>query len=296
MNPMQNLTPQTLAAEVETLFTLPDVVLRLNKLLNTPEVNTREISAVVELDAGLTSSLLRLANSAIFGQHGKVGSVTRAIDLIGQKSLRNLVLASSVTKVFNDIPEEFVDMASFWDNSIASGVSAQLLGRMVHQRDTESLFLTGLLHAVGRLVFYMRRPDEYRTLLAQKPENEQQLTAAEWQAFGFSYAELGAALLSNWWLPQPICKAVQYQLNPQAVPGEYAREAAIVHISNDIAASLSPCLKQRDNSIAWSATYTPYAREVLGLPHEDLEVVRLEALAQTIEIIVIINPNSTLIF
>jgi HD-like signal output (HDOD) protein len=290
------MTPQSLAAEVESLFTLPDVVLRLNRLLNTPEVNTHEISAVVELDAGLSSSVLRLANSPIFGQHGKVGNVNRAIDLIGQKALRNLVLATSVTQVFNDIPEEFVDMTSFWDNSIASGVSAQLLGRMVRIHETDSLFLTGLLHAVGRLVFYMRRAEQYRMLLAQKPETDRQLTDAELQVFGFTFAELGAALLSNWSLPSPICAAVQHQLDPQAAPREYAREAAIVHIANDIAASLSPCLKQRDDSIGWTPGYDPRALAALGIPHEDLEAVRLEALAQSFEIIVIINPNSTLIF
>jgi len=66
--------PISLVAEVESLFTLPDIVLRLNKLLDSPEVNTHEISAVVELDPGLASSVLRLSNSPVFGQHGKVGS------------------------------------------------------------------------------------------------------------------------------------------------------------------------------------------------------------------------------
>jgi HD-like signal output (HDOD) protein len=293
---MNAQTPQSLAAEVESLFTLPDVVLRLNKLLDAPEVNTHEISAVVELDPGLASSVLRLSNSPVFGQHGKVGSVTRAIDLIGQKALRNLVLATSVTQVFTHIPEEFVDMTSFWDNSITSGVAAQLLARLAHLRDTESLFLTGLLHGVGRLVFYMRRPDEYRALLAEKPQNDHELAAAEQRTFGFTYAELGAALLANWSLPAHICTAVQYQLKPQAVAGEHAREVAIIHIANDIAASLSPCLKQRDAAFPWEPRFDPRAAETLGVSLEDMEAVRLEALAQTFEVIVIINPHSTLIF
>lgn len=293
---MNAQTPMSLAAEVASLFTLPDVVLRLNKLLDSPEVNTHEISAVVELDPGLASSVLRLSNSPVFGQHGKVGSVSRAIDLIGQKALRNLVLATSVTQVFSDIPEEFVDMTSFWDNSITSGVVAQLLARLAHLRDTESLFLTGLLHGVGRLVFYARRPDEYRALLSEKLENDQQLAAAEQRVFGFTYAELGAALLTNWSLPAHICAAVQYQLDPAAAASEHAREVAIMHIANDIAASLSPCLKQLDASIPWVPGFDPRAAETLGISLEDLEAVRLEALAQTFEIIVIINPHSTLIF
>ena len=293
---MNAQTPQSLAAEVESLFTLPDVVLRLNKLLDSPDVNTHEISAVVELDPGLASSVLRLSNSPLFGQHGKVGSVSRAIDLIGQKALRNLVLATSVTQVFADIPEEFVDMTSFWDNSITSGVAAQLLGRFIHMHDTESLFLSGLLHGVGRLVFYTRRPDEYRALLSEKPESDQDLAAAEQRAFGFTYAELGAALLTNRSLPLSICTAVKLQLKPDAAAASNAREVAIIHIANDIAASLSPCLKQRDAAIPWVPGFDPRTAETLGISLEDLEAVRLEALAQTFEVIVIINPHSTLIF
>jgi len=293
---MNAQTPQSLAAEVESLFTLPDVVLRLNKLLDSPDVNTHEISAVVELDPGLASSVLRLSNSPLFGQHGKVGSVSRAIDLIGQKALRNLVLATSVTQVFADIPEEFVDMTSFWDNSITSGVAAQLLGRFIHMHDTESLFLSGLLHGVGRLVFYTRRPDEYRALLSEKPESDQDLAAAEQRAFGFTYAELGAALLTNWSLPLSICTAVKLQLKPDVAAASNAREVAIIHIANDIAASLSPCLKQRDAAIPWVPGFDPRTAETLGISLEDLEAVRLEALTQTFEVIVIINPHSTLIF
>jgi HD-like signal output (HDOD) protein len=290
------MTPQILAAEVDSLFTLPDVVLRLNNLLHTPEVNTHEISAVVELDPGLVGSVLRLSNSPIFGQHGKVDQVSRAIDLIGHRALRDLVLATSVTQVFTNIPEEFVDMASFWDNSITSAVAAQLLGRLVHVRNTESLFLSGLLHGVGRLVFYARRPDEYRALLADKPASEADLAAAEQRCFGFTFAELGAALLANWSLPEHICAAVRHQLQPSAAATEHAREVAIIHIANDIAASLSPCMKQRDASIAWTPGFDPQASAILDIINEDLDVIRLETMAQAFEIIVIINPRSTLIF
>ncbi len=289
-------TPQSLAAEVESLFALPDVVLRLNRLLSSAEVNNHEISSVVELDPGLASNVLRLANSPLLGQHGKVGSVARAIDLIGHRALRDLVLATSVTQVFANIPEEFVDMTSFWDNSITSGVAAQLLGRLVHMHDTESLFLSGLLHGVGRLVFYTRRPDEYRALLSEKLESDQDLVAAEQRAFGFTYAELGAALLTNWSLPLSICTAVKLQLKPEVAAASNAREVAILHIANDIATSLSPCLKQREDTFTWVPGFIPYAQETLDVSLEDLQALRLEALTQAFEIIVIINPRSSLIY
>ena len=289
-------TPQSLVAEVESLFVLPDAVLRLNTLLDAPDANARDICAVVELDPGLVSSVLHLSNSAVYGQRGKVDTVARAIDLIGRRALRDMVLASSVTQVFADIPTEFVDMASFWDNSITCGVVTQLLARHIRARDADSLFLAGLLHGVGRLVFYARRPDEYRALLATKPADEKTLATAEQHTFGFNYAELGAALLANWALPERICAAIAHQLEPEATRAVHAREVAIVHIANDIASSLAPCLKQRGTPSTWVPGFDPGASQILGISNQDLEAIRLEALLQTFEVIEIINPGSTLIY
>ena len=57
------MTPQSLAAEVESLFALPGVVLRVNALLDSPEANARDISASVELGPGLAAGVLPFSAS-----------------------------------------------------------------------------------------------------------------------------------------------------------------------------------------------------------------------------------------
>jgi len=290
------MTPQSLAAEVESLFALPDAVLRVNTLLDDPEANAREISGAVELDPGLAVGVLHLANSPLYGQRGWVDTVARAIDLIGRRALREMVLATSVVKVFQAIPEEFVDMPTFWDNSITCGVVAQQLGHHVRMREADSLFLAGLLHGVGRLVFYARRPEQYRALLTAAPTGDKALAAGERAAFGFDYAELGAALLENWNLPERLRFAIVNQTDLVGAPAAFIREVAIVHIANDIAANIAPCLKQRATLDVYEPGFDPAAAEILAISAEDLEAIRLEALAQTFALIKIINPGSTLIF
>ncbi len=290
------MTAHALAAEVESLFTLPDVVLRVSALLDDADANARTICAAVELDAGIAAGVLRMANSALYGQRGPVDSVARAIDLIGRRALREMLLATSVVKVFKSIPEEFVDMASFWDNSVTCGVVAQLLARHVRMRDADSLFLAGLLHGVGRLVFYARRPEQYRVLLSASQEGCKALAAAERATFGFDYAELGAALLANWKLPERLLYSVSNQVDFNGAPAAYLREVAITHIANDVASSLAPCLKQRDEPTPYTPTFDPAAATILGVTLDDLNTIRLDALAQTFEVIEIINPGSTLIF
>lgn len=289
-------TARDLAREVSSLFTLPDLVMRAVAVMDSPTGTARELVEVIELDAGLTATVLRLANSALYGHLGTVESLSHAVAMIGHKALRDLVLGTAAVRAFKDIPAGFVDMDTFWDNSITCGVLAKLIARRAKLPESETLFIAGLLHGVGRLVFYARRPAEYRRVLELVQRGENDLTAAERQVFGFDYADLGAALLETWGLPEKLRVAVGYHQHPAAAPS-YPMEVAVVHLANRITATLAPCLK----TPAEPTHYTPDATaaaalEGLGIPEADLDELRLEALAASLEVIEIIHPGAATIF
>lgn len=289
------MTPQALAQDAGTLFSLPEAAIRVNELIRAPDHTASELAEVVELDAGLTARLLRLANSSLFGHMGKIDKVSHAIVMIGERALRDLVLATSVTNAFKGIPEEFVDMATFWDNSATCGVVARLLAPRCGIRDSERLFLAGMLHGIGHLVFYSRQAEQYREVLKVRAEGDGAILAAERQVFGFTHAELGAALLAQWKFPAFYQVVVANQFTPQDA-GEYQREAAILNVARDMAANLAPSVKNRQPLQAWEAGYDTVAGELLGLSESDLDSVRVDALAQAFDIIDIINPSASTIF
>lgn len=288
------MTPQSLAKEATTLFTLPDVVLRANAVMASPKGTSHELVKVIEVDAGLTARVLRLANSILYGYFGRVENLTHALAIVGHNALRDLVLASAAVKTFQNIPAEFVDMDTFWDNSITCAVLTQQIARRLRLPESESLFISGLLHGVGRLVFYARRPNEYRMAIHLARGGEQELTAAERSIFGFTYAELGAALLTAWGLPRKLCLAVEYQLEPDQAPG-HQKEAALLHLANAMTARLAPCLKTREQPEPFAPDLISFAAK-LGLSQADLEQLQLTALAASIEIIEIIHPNATTLY
>ena len=289
------MTPQALAQDAGTLFSLPEAAVRVNELIRDPDHTAGDLARVVELDAGLTARLLRLANSPLFGHVGKIDRVSHAVVMIGERALRDLVMATSVTNVFKGIPEEFVDMASSWDNSATCGVVARLLAPRCGIRDSEPLFLAGMLHGIGRLVFYSRQPERYREVLKARTEGEAAILAAERRVFGFTYTELGAALLAQWKFPEFYQAVVAHQLAPQDA-GAYQKEAAILNVARDMAASLAPSLKNRQPLQAWEVGYDALAGQLLGLSEGELESVRIDALAQAFDIIDIINPGASTIF
>jgi HD-like signal output (HDOD) protein len=283
------MTPQQLAQEVETLFSLPDIAIRLNELIDLPNTSTQDLVEVVQLDAGIAATVLRLANSAWYGLPAKVDTISRAITLIGQRALRDLVLSTSVIRTFKGISAEFVDMRDFWDNSVTCGVVTRNLAQKVGMRETERMFLAGLLHKVGRLVFYASRPVQYRQVLQDRQHGEAAIIEAERAVFGFDYAQLGAALLRSWRVPAALDEVIEFQLTPLDAPNQ-AKEAAIVHMAGDIAFHMAPDIKARFQLGEYNLTFLESAWDTLNLERAVLAEIMQTSLIQSFELLEIINP------
>jgi len=287
------MSPQQLVQEVEHLFSLPDVAIRLNDLIDQPDTTTQELVEVVQLDAGIAALVLRLANSAWYGLPSTVDSLSRAVTLIGQKALRDLVMSTSVITTFKGISAEFVDMRDFWDNSVTCGVVTRNLAGKCGIREVERMFLVGLLHKVGRLVFYASRPVQYRQVLQDQNNGEAALVEAEHAVFGFTYAELGAALLRAWQIPVALDEVIEYQLDPLQAPN-HAKEAAIVHVAGDIAYHMAPDIKARFELGEYNLTFRESAWDLLGLDRNVLPEIMQNSLIQSFELLEIINPRTPL--
>ncbi len=285
------MSPQQLAQEVENLFSLPDVAIRLNNLIDQPDSTIQELVEVVQLDAGIAATVLRLANSAWYGLPSKVDTISRALTLIGQKALRDLVLSTSVITTFKGISSEFVDMRDFWDNSVTCGVVTRNLAQKCGMRDAERMFLAGLLHKVGRLAFYASRPVQYRQVLQDQANGEAAIVAAEERVFGFNYAQLGAALLQAWRVPAALDEVVAYQLDPLQAPN-LPKEAAIVHVAGDIAYHMAPDIKARFQLGEYNLTFRESAWESLDLERSVLAEIMQNSLIQSFELLEIINPRT----
>ena len=285
------LTPALLVEETQHLFSLPDVALRMNELMNDPDTSNKQIVDVLQLDPGLVATALRLANSAWYGLPSKVDTLSRAVTLIGHSALRDLVLGAAFIKRFQGIPGEFVNMKTFWDNSVACGVVARNLSRRCRLHEGEQMFLAGLLHKIGRLVFFVARPREYREVLARTVDTDAvSLIAAERGVFGFSYMELGGELLKRWHLPPILQDVVANQLNSGHL-SNHPRERAVLQVAVDMAHFLSPDIKLGPGEVLYLPRFDDVVWMDLGLTPEDVTEVADISLIQTYELIEIVNRH-----
>jgi len=283
------MNARELVQEVGTLFSLPDVVVRLNDLIESGQASTAELGEVVELDPGLTAAVLKLANSAWYGLPSHVDTLSTAVMLVGQKALRSLALSASVVRTFRGIPEQLLDMRAFWNRSIACGVIARNLCRGCRLPEEERLFISGLLLGVGKLVFLARRPTQYRDVLAKAAEGETAMVAAERRLFGFDHAELGAELLRAWKLPEILSFLVGSQLSPLAAKA-WPREAAVVFAARAIAGRIASAIHDSTPLAGFELEFEPEIWTRLGLQPAVIPEIITASVAQTREIAGIVNP------
>jgi HD-like signal output (HDOD) protein len=144
------------------------------------------------------------------------------------------VLATEVIQRFDNIPEDLVDMYSYWRNSLRCAVLSRQLGHLLPGKHKhESLFLAGLLHDIGHLVIYTRIPELGRKALLEHRHREIPLHVAEREIMGFDYAEVGGALARQWDLPQIFCSVLAHHIKPEGA-GEYHNEAVVVCLAHNL--------------------------------------------------------------
>lgn len=264
---MNKTSVSDLVQGVGDLVTLPDVFIRINKLVNDPNSSTSDIANAVSRDPSFTVRLLRVANSAFYGFSSTIDTVSRAVTLIGTSQVRNLALSTSVASAFSGLPNELVSMENFWRHSLYCALSARILAKLSGRCEPEAVFTAGLLHDIGELVIFNRLPEQAKEslLLVLDSADELPIYEAEQQTMGLDHAQVGGELARQWQLPPMLEECIAFHHDIQQAH-RYPRETALVHIANILSQmaeidTLDPDDVQPIDPLAW---------EITGLDAEDI--------------------------
>lgn len=199
--------------------------------LASPQCSLGSVAEIIEKDPDLTSRLLRFANSAYCGYSTRLSTVSEAIGLIGVQQMQDLLTASSVIERFTDVSEEFVNMRSFWEHSLACGIGARLIAMEGRLPRPDRFFVAGLLHDIGRLVLFLQAPKTVQQIFQLYRKEDILLREAEMKVLGFDHQSIAEELLRSWKYPPALACAVGYHHQPQnTTVGQM--EAAVVHVSD----------------------------------------------------------------
>ncbi|MBF0256790.1 MAG: HDOD domain-containing protein [Gammaproteobacteria bacterium] len=230
-----SLRPEDLLSREAELPSAPLIFHRLNELIANPAASGEDFAALVEQDPALTARLLRVVNSPFFGLRQKISSAVRAVNLLGLKELRDLVVATTVIDRFRGFNNTFVSMQGFWQHSLRCAVIAKALLPDSESGDAaDSLFVCGLLHEIGHLLLYRQLPELMRQAVLELETSDQPLWQIERRLIGFDYAAVGAALLTQWDMPEGLIIPVGQHPQPDLAQS-HQRACALVNLAARLA-------------------------------------------------------------
>jgi putative nucleotidyltransferase with HDIG domain len=204
---------------LRSIPSLPAAAIEAIRMAHDPDVDFNKLARTIEYDPGLTSNVLRLANSAYFGGMGRIKSMKDAIVRLGLKNVFQMIMASAVAPmVQKEVHGYDLKPGYLWSHSVAVAVGAREIAVCLKRNAPEYSFTAGLLHDIGKLVLGTFVEIDAAAIMQKAFDEGVSFEIAEKSVLGFDHAEIGAALLKQWNIPSEIVDVVRWHHDPENAP------------------------------------------------------------------------------
>lgn len=212
---------QVALARLTDMPALPNVVARLTRLIADPKTTASDINDALSSDPGLVARILRLVNSPYYGFSRRIATVTNAVVILGFSQVRSLALSAFIfDKLAGAEREVRFDINALWRHSLGAAFMAAGIARHIDAKLEEDAFICGLLHDLGKFVMARNVPEHLGMVLDVVRSEDIQFNEAEHRCLDYDHAQLGAAIIERWNLPDTLVEAVRRHHDPLSGPGE----------------------------------------------------------------------------
>ncbi|HAR95670.1 MAG TPA: histidine kinase [Deltaproteobacteria bacterium] len=247
---------------INSLPTIPAVLERLLGVIDNPRISLSEISDFIANDPALTTRVLRMVNSPVYGFPGRISSVSQAVVLLGVNVVKGLLLGVSVFDLMQK------SMVGLWEHSLGCAVVARLIAKEKGVKEPEEVSVAGLIHDLGKVILYLQIPDRYERAMELAERNKISIAQAEQDCFDTTHAQVGSWIAAKWNFPTALIEPISYHHRPQLSKGA-TLTTAIVHVADLI-------IRARGFGFAGDRglpLINPVAWDLVGLSEDSLRMV-----------------------
>lgn len=239
---------------------------RILAKLYEPDVQSNDLAQLISTDVGLAARVLKVANSPYYGLSGGVGTVDRAVLVLGLDAVRGIAAAACLDRALPPgAGPGAVTMNQLLRHSVATATAAQALARRVDRDRAGDAFLAGLLHDLGVVIQQRLNltgvAQAVAELAAASPDTD--TAECERRCIGFTHGYCGALIFTSWLLPAWIGRVVEHHPAPLRADPDDRLLASIVHLAErlagtgDLGLPTEPTLGEPDPAVLACAGVSP---------------------------------------
>lgn len=212
----------------ENLPASPAVCQRIVEITSREDFVIEDLVDTIYVDPVLTGKIIGLSNSAIYGGVSKVTNLQQAVVKLGIEQVKNLAISILANEAAGGQEQLPIDMRRYWLSALTTAHWARELGRLSSElkQDSETLFLTGLLHNIGFVLLARLRTKDMQDLIPQLSDHPTLKDKAELErrVFGVSRYSASAILLAHWGLPVDLITIIHGII--QVIEGQKTKHTA----------------------------------------------------------------------
>lgn len=241
--------------------TLPEMLGKIISVVQDESSSSTDLSRLIAYDQALTESILRVANSAMFGHSGKIWDIEQAVMFLGYRQIKSIALGMTVMRM---VPAgNSFSLKNLWVHGYEVACIANALGESVPATMARECFLSGLLHDIGRVILCRMAPERFFEVGV-----EDDFMQREQELFGCTHEQVGAWFLEDTKLPEEIVAPVLYHHRPKEAR-DFADATAIISYSEALSRLLNP---EKENDGFWQPAHDEINRR-LALSQEQISQI-----------------------
>jgi len=206
------LSSISILEKIESLPPLPKTITEIEEFRRKSEKEAFELLQIIEKDALIISTLLKISNSAMFGFRSKVETPSRAINLLGINFTISIAIGGTVQNLLMANLEPYGINSD--DFMRVSNLSSTLTHLWVSKFDydlKEELLLPALLQEAGKfiladIIVTDKKTEEFKAKLAEGMD----IAAAEKDIVGLSTSEITAKIFRHWKLSDNLVNLIEF--------------------------------------------------------------------------------------
>lgn len=224
-------TKYEIEQQIDSFPVLPVTVARVMEVTGNPESSAQDLMKAMLPDQSLCLTVLKFANSVLFGRPKKVDSLKLAIAILGFNEVQSIALSKAVINSFSELSKRHKTVVDrFWEHSFLCGMMARKIAVDI-ELPPDTAFMAGLLHDIGKLIMLQTFMEDYVANLWMGQISNKERLHDELQQFSFTHDVIGGQLLKKWFFPDTLITAVAFHHRPEEALAEEAF-ALIVQLSD----------------------------------------------------------------
>lgn len=227
--------------KIEALPPLPKTIIELEEFRKKQNKEINELLTIVEKDALIVSTLLKIVNSAMFGFRTKVETPNRAVNLLGINFTISVAIGGSIQNLLKTSLKPYgITSDDFMKASNIASTLATFWLSKIEVENQDDIILASLLQETGKFIIASIINNEGKAEAFLQMIEDSSILQAENSFLNTNTSKVTAQIFRHWKLSENLINCIDSLDNLESVEHEFKQRVEILNVIRAASNVLEP--------------------------------------------------------